>query len=112
MGKLNFPVIHIGVANGTATAAISAAGKIAIPTMESGALPKFLRIVAMGPTAETLVSVSPTQDANGSFATGLPLNTSRPEGIILNVHGFSHIGYEDDGGAGDAKLYLYPLEDF
>jgi hypothetical protein len=111
MGKLNFPVISIGDKTGTVELNVAAAGKIAIPTMENGALPKFVHVVLMGATGQ-LVAVCPTVDANGAAATGLPLSTDNPEGIILNVHGFSHIGFEDIAGAGTSDLYLYPLEDF
>jgi hypothetical protein len=113
MGNRNFPVISIGEQTGTREATVGAAGKIAIPTMESGTKPKFLYCVAIGGTSTNIITISPTQDTNGAEATGLALTPANPVGVILNVHGFTHIGFDEvTGGDGTTDLYLYPLEDF
>jgi hypothetical protein len=39
------------------------------------------------------------------------LSPANPIELILNVHGYSHIGTAATG-AEDTELYLYPLEDF
>jgi hypothetical protein len=109
MGIRNFPCISPGDKLGV-NQSVAAAGQKAIPVMGNGALPKFLYVLATGP-AGGLMSVSPTIGANGAFATGLPLFFDNPIGVILNVHGFTHIGYEDDG-ATVGTLWLTPLEDF
>lgn len=111
MGKRNFPVISIGYRTGTTTADVAAAGaKVAIPTMEGGTLPKYLFCMVTGGTAREFVTISPTQDVVGAIDDGIPLVTEN-DGIILMVHGSSHIGTaaSEDG---TMELHLYPLEDF
>ena len=112
MGKLNFPVISIGELTGSVTASVSlTAAAVVIPTMANGTLPKFLYCIAVGGTAGNYVVISPTTGAVGDETTGIPLVIDNPIGIILNVHGFSHIGTEAVGTA-DSDLHLIPLEDF
>jgi hypothetical protein len=112
MGIRNFAAISIGEQTGVRVASVAAAGKVAIPTMEGGVAPKFVHVCAVGGTSTNIISVSPTQDTNGAIATGIPLSPLNPAGMILNVHGFTHIGYEDNGGGENTDLYIYPLEDF
>jgi hypothetical protein len=110
MGSLNFPVISIGDKRGNRIQGVSVdPDRVAIPTMANGDLPKFLYVVITAGGAGEYVTVSPTLDADGSIDTGIPLNTEGG-GIILNVHGFTHIGTE----ASDVNqnISLYPLEDF
>jgi hypothetical protein len=112
MGIRNFPYITIGTGNGLITSSISlTASKIAIPAMSNLTLPKFLHCIALGGTAGNLVFIMPTNDTVGSAATGMVLSPDNPRSVILNVHGFSHIG-TDATGTADSDLYLYPLEDF
>jgi hypothetical protein len=110
MGGLNFAAIRVGDGTGTHQTNVAAAGKIAIPTMEGGGAPKYVYVAALGGTDTNVISVSPTQDTNGAIASGFPLSPIGPP-VILNVHGYSHIGYEDSG-AGDSAIHLVPLEDF
>ena len=112
MGIRNFPYITIGVQQGTTTAAIAAAGNAAIPPMTNGTLPKFLALTVVDGAVGDWIVVSPQVAAtNGTLATGFAMNAVVDNTIILNVHGFSHIGYEDGVGA-VCLLNLYPLEDF
>jgi hypothetical protein len=112
MGIRNFEVISIAPGTGSQTANVSTtASKVAIPTMENGDLPKFLYCIAMEGTAGNAVFIMPTNDTNGDSVTGFPLFVDNPIGIIINVHGYSHIGTDATGGS-DSTLYLYPLEDF
>jgi hypothetical protein len=112
MGIRNFPLISIGVEQGVTTAAIAAPGNIAIPTMTNGDSPKFLALTVVDGVAGDWIVVSPQVAAtNGVLATGFAMNAISGNTIILNVHGFSHIGFEDGAGV-VCQLNLYPLEDF
>jgi hypothetical protein len=111
MGIRNFEVISIAPALGSITTIANAAAKIAIPPMLNTDLPKFLRCLVAGGNAANLIYIMPTDDAVGSATTGLMLSPANPIELILNVHGYSHIGTAATG-AEDTELYLYPLEDF
>jgi hypothetical protein len=81
--------------------------------MSNGALPKFLSLTVVDGAVGDWIVVSPQVAAtNGAVATGFAMTTTgNSSSIILNVHGFSFIGYEDGAGA-VCLLRLYPLEDF
>lgn len=112
MGKRDFEYISIGVEQGVTTGVIAAAGNIAIPTMSNGSLPKFLALVLVDGALGDWIVISPQVAAtNGALATGFAMNAVVNNRLILNVHGFSHIGFEDGVGA-VCLLNLYPLEDF
>jgi hypothetical protein len=108
----NFHVISIGTDQGDQELTISAPGWIAIPTMSSGIAPKFLHISIHSGTVTNVITVTPDIDENnGSNLTGFALCQNGFAAVILNVHGFSHIGF-DEIGDGTSGLQLYPLEDF
>lgn len=110
MGRLNFPALQLGNNKGVVEEGVFAApGVVAIPKMENGQYPKFLYLATVLGTSRAWVTVTPTLGGNGAIATGLPLVTGNA-GIILNVHGYTHIGTE--GSTADCNLHLYPLEDF
>ncbi len=111
MGKLNFPVISIAPATGSTTTISSSGTAVAIPPMSNGDLPKYVFCVATGGTAGAFVTMEPkTSAVIGAIGTGLPLVTDSGIPVILNVHGYSHIGC--DSTVSDIELRLYPLEDF
>ncbi len=112
MGIRNFPVITVGTDTSTHQS-VSGAGAVSIPNLQSGENPKFLRIKAYGGDAvEDFVSVTPDIAANsGVFATGMVLSLFYGDVVILNVHGYSHIGF-DIQGTGGGTIDLAPLEDF
>ena len=108
MGLQNFPVLAIATDNGTQTTGVSGAGNIAIPTMEGGTKPKYVYIASYSATVTDVIYVSPQLSAtNGAAATGFPLPVQSGNAIILNVTGYSHIGYDGNG-----DFTVYPLEDF
>jgi hypothetical protein len=113
VGIRNFPVITLGVQRGVTTGVIAAAGNIAIPTMSNSALPKYLALTLVDGAIGDWVVISPQPTAiNGVAATGFAMNAQLGnQTLILNVHGFGFIGFEDVVGA-LCKLNLYPLEDF
>ena len=114
MGIRNFPVITIGT-DTSLVQAVATAGNVAIPNTEGGSGPKYLHIKAYGPSTATLddqITVTPDVAANnGAFATGFLLFPSRGDEIILNVHGYTHIGF-DEVGAATSSIKLTPLEDY
>jgi hypothetical protein len=113
MGIRNFPVITIGTDTSLTVANISASGSVAIPTTHGGVGPKYLYIHSYGGTDNTAyISFTPDVAANtGTFATGFVMWAfEKGETIILNVHGYSHIGYDFLGTNPDFQLT--PLEDY
>jgi hypothetical protein len=110
MGIRNFPVISLGFNGGTLVSPAGATpGVEPIPTMMSGVAPKYVAITVTGGAAAAFVVVTPSTGANGAIATGYPIITgSKP--LILNVHGYSDIGYE--ASAASMTLRIHPLEDF
>ena len=112
MGLQNFPVLSIAPDNAVQTLAVAAPGNVAIPTMENGVLPKYVYIVAYGGVATDVMFVTPkTSASDGASATGFPLPIQSNSGIILNVTGYSHIGFDDISG-GSADFTIVALEDF
>ena len=110
MGIRNFQAFSISPLEGffvSPTDATPAA--VALPTMANGEKPKFVYIAVMNGTPFDYVVITPSHGGDGDNTLGLPLVTGN-EGITLNVHGFSHIGYEAVGVG--MRLYVYPLEDF
>ena len=112
MGKYNFDFVRTEPNQGSQQATIVAPGNLAIPPLDSTLLPKFLLCVVSGGTAGAAVAISPQVAAtNGAVATGIPLVIGGNSSIILNVMGYSHIGFEDIQGA-TCNLNLIPLSDF
>lgn len=112
MGIRNFPVISIGSETASQQLLVAAPGNIAIPTMKNGSLPKFLHCSAHTGASSNVITVSPeTAATDGDNTTGFPLAVLGNNSVILNVHGFSFIGF-DEIGDGTSTLQLYPLEDF
>lgn len=112
MGLQNFPVLSIAPDNAVQTLNVSAVGNVAIPTMERGTLPKYVYICAYGGLATDVVFVTPkTSAADGASATGFPLPIQSNSGVILNVSGYSHIGFDRTGG-NTADFTIVALEDF
>lgn len=114
MGIRNFPVITLGTDTGVVEA-VAAAGNVAIPNTQGGGGPKYLHIKAYGPstaTADEQITVTPDIAANnGAFATGYLLYPHLGDEVILNVHGCTHIGYDEVGDA-SCSIKLTPLEDY
>ena len=110
----NFHVISIGTHTSTSSGLITGSSSMAIPTMENTSLPKFVHIRAFGGAAGDLISVAPdTSAAGGTFANGFVMSGINSDEIILNVHGYSHIVFDEiAAGAGGTSIQVTPLEDF
>ena len=110
MGIRNFPVVSVQpgkkITIGTATF-------VTMPPMANGDLPKYVRIsVSPGTAAGNIVFVSPSHTATaGSPTTGFPINADSNDGIILNVHGYSHISVARIGDSTSLMNFI-PLSDF
>jgi len=110
----NFPYITVGVNNSLTQATINTSGSDAIPTMTNGTKPKYLHIKCFAGDAGDTYTVSPRHGAvAGDDTKGFPLSMRGVSEVILNVTGYSHIGWDFvTGSVGNGHLMYTPLEDF
>jgi hypothetical protein len=112
MGHQNFHVLSVAYDTGVQTASVTGTGSVAIPTMLNGVKPKYVVIGSYGLTQTDVVFISPQHSATAAAAaTGFPLPVSSGNRVILNVIGYSHIGYDATGATG-VSFNIVPLEDF
>lgn len=110
MGKSNFRYITLDPLRATG-ATIAAAGIASVPTLTNGSKPKYLRCNINGAVPGNAIFVTPkTLAENGTAATGFPLSHRGAASVILNVWGYSHIGFDVQGGG--SNISLVPLADF
>jgi hypothetical protein len=112
MGIRNFKTISI--APGT-VGTVTGIGAPLIPTLPNGDRPKFLWVhVSPGTASGNVIFVTPNATAaGGSAVTGFAIYADNNRGIILNVHGYSHLGYQKSAGSdSSSRINLIPLEDF
>jgi hypothetical protein len=113
MGRYNFPFISIAPNNGYREA-MSGGGVVNFLTeapMSNGKRPKFAYVVCGEGTSTNIPTINLTQSGLGATADDLPMPVAKPRPIILNVHGYFRVAYENVG-AGDSFIWVYPLEDF
>ena len=114
-GRLSLNIVKFAPEPGKRVAATSTGASVTLPTMLNGVLPAYVYLVASsGPTDDNvrgdIVTVSPEVGAvAGSIINGLPLVVGSA-GIILNVKGYTHIGYDYQGAGTDAYLWLAAVE--
>jgi len=113
MGHQNFSVLSIAPDQAVQVGALSAAGSVAIPTTANGSLPKYVYCVAYGADLAETVFITPQIGAgNGTAATGFALPVRNSSSVVLNVSGYTYIGYDISSGATSAYLTIVALEDF
>lgn len=110
MQKNNFR--HISAESNTTSGNVPSFGNAAIPLLLNGKRPKYLRVsVFLGDVSNVLFVTPKNNITPGSAATGLPLSLQSTTNVILNVHGFTRIAF-DQRGSGNSSISLVPLSDF
>lgn len=78
-----------------------------------GVMPKFVLIATARGVVGDAITVSPqVGDVDGASSSGIPLVNGASNRIILNVHGYTHIGFDNVGANVNNDLFIIPLADF
>jgi hypothetical protein len=111
MGRRNFKAVAItpGV-----NPAMGAADNRTIPTLPGGRLPKFLLLTPRPGIASNIYFVRLSAGASdGDNSVDFPIWADSHRPIILNCHGYSHIGWEKSAASDvNGALAVIPLSNF
>lgn len=103
------PVLQIDSSSSTrVNNVLGTSGSFVVPTLDNGDKPKFVYVQSLCDVPGQAVYISPEVSATAAvIATALPI-VAGAGGIILDVSGSSHIGYEGDGSV-NLDIYVTPL---